>query len=330
MSALSGSQRALAGWPPPRLFRLLGAVLGGEVLGAVTLWITCFVLTIAGVVPIGGAQQWVWLPWQIDGIWALVGAIGWGYLVCTLIGVFVRQGIQRRGHQQPAAAWLRISIAVSGYGAMAIGHTAAAHVCVAVVGGAVVIRLVAFNLDGSARGWRWALTPRRRVAVAVVALLAALSYCATHSFAADGDGGTFASGTIIAGVGHTDEVDVGLNATRLPAQITGVTLTGSGAAHFRVYSIVLTDNGSPMTVIPRTLRTQPGALPYGGYVLHPTRLPYSVPAGDEVAISALVKLSSCGDVSVNELKLHYTILGIATGETIALQQPLTMSCRGSS
>jgi hypothetical protein len=326
MSALSGSQRALSGWPPPRLFRLLGAVLGGEVLGAVTLWITCFLLAIPGLIPLGGAQQWVWLPWQVDGIWALVGAIGWGYLVCTLIGVFVRQGIQRRGYQQPAAAWLRISIAVSGYGAMAIGHTATAHVCGAVVGGAVVIRLVAFNLDGSARGWRWALTPRRRVVVAIVALLAALSYSATHGFAADGSGGSFAGATIITHVGHTDQVDVGLSATRLPSQITGVTLTGPGAAHIRVYSIVLTSNGFPGTMIPRALRNQPGARRYSGYVWHPTRLPYSVPAGHQLTITAQVRLSSCGEVSVNTLKLHYTILGIATGETIGLQQPLTMSC----
>jgi hypothetical protein len=314
MSALSGSQRAFNGWPPPRLFRLLGAVLGGEALAAVTLWISCVVLAIAGAVPLGGAQQWVWLPWQIDGIWALVGAIAWGYLVCTLIGLFVGQGIARRGYAQPAPAWLRISIAISGYGAMAVGHTPAAHIFVAVVAGAVVIRLVAFNLDGSARPWRWSLTRRQRLAAVVVALLLALSYTVTHGFAADGSGGTYPTGKIITGVGHTDQVDVGLSASRLPTQITGVTLTGPGAAHFQVRSIVLTSNGSPDAGIPRI----------------PTHLPYRVGSGDELWISARVRLSSCGEVSANTLKLRYTILGIATGETIRLRQPLTMSCRSTS
>jgi hypothetical protein len=311
MSALSGSPRAFDGWPPPRLFRLLGAVLGGEVLGAVTLWVTCVALAIAGAAPLGGAQQWVWLPWQIDGVWALAGAIAWGYLVCSLIGIFVGQGIARRGYAQPAGAWLRISIAISGYGAMAVGHTPAAHIFVAVVAGAVVIRLVAFNLDGSARPWRWSLTRRQRFVAVVVALLVALSYSATHGFAADGSGGTYPTGTIVTSVGHTDVVNVGLSASRLPMQVTGVTLTGPGAAHFEVRSIILTSNGNPGTVIPGT----------------PTRLPYRVGAGHELWMNAQVRLSSCGDISVNTLKLRYTILGIATGETIRLQQPLTMSCR---
>jgi hypothetical protein len=311
MSALSGSPRAFNGWPPPRLFRLLGALLGGEVLAAVMLWITCIVLAIAGAVPLGGAQQWVWLPWQIDGIWALVGALAWGYLVCSLIGMFVGQGIARRGYAQPAAAWLRISIAISGYGAMVVAQTAAARIFVAVVAGAVVIRLVAFNLDGSARPWRWSITQRQRLAAVVVALLVALSYTTTHGFAADGSGGTYPTGAIVTHVGHTDMVDVGLSASRLPAQVTGVTLTGPGAAHFRVHAIVLTGNGNAVGQIPGI----------------PTHLPYRVGSGNQLWISAQVRLSSCGDISVNTLKLRYTILGIATGETIRLQQPLTMTCR---
>jgi len=325
MSALSGSPRTFDG-PRPRLFRLLGAVLGGEVLAAVTLWILGIILTVLGLAPLGGAQQWVWLPWHIDGAWALVGAIGWGYLVCTLVAVLVRDGITRRGYEKPQAAWMRISIAISGYGAMAVGHTGAAHAFAAVIAGAVVIRLVAFNLDGSARAWRWHLTACEQVLAVLIAAFVGFSYSALHPFAADGDGGTFASGTIMAHVGHTDEVDVGLNAVRLATEVTGVTLTGPGATHFKAGSIVLTRNGNPETVVPHWARVHLAGPPYGGYVLHPTRFPYRVPAGDEVWITSQIRLSSCADISVNTLTLHYTILGISTNESIPLQQPLNLSC----
>jgi hypothetical protein len=326
MSALSGSPQTFDGWPRPRLFKLLGAVIGGEVLGWVVLWILGIVLEVAGLAPLGGAQQWVWLPWHIDGVWAVVGAIGWGYLVCTLVGVLVSDGITRRGYERPAAAWLRISIAISGYGAMAVGRTNGARVALAVLGAAVVIRLVAFNPDGSARAWRWTLTPRQRVLMLLLAALVGLSYTALHPFTANGNGGNYASATIVAHVGHTNEVDIGLNAIHIPAQITAVTLTGSGAAHFRVHSIVLTTNGQPETVIPRRLGNQYGARLYGGYVQHATRFPYRAPTGKGVWITAQVTLTSCAAISVNTLRLRYTMLGISTAESIPLSQPLKLRC----
>jgi hypothetical protein len=218
MSALSGSPRTLDG-PPPRLFKLLGAVLGGEVLAAVTLWVACTILTIVGLAPMGGAEQWVWLPWQIDGAWALVGAVGWGYLVCTLVAVLVSDGITRRGYAKPDATWLRIAIAISGYGAMVVGHTDRADVPIAVLGGAVVIRLLVFTSDGTARRWRWRLSRREQVLTVLVAALVGFSYSALHPFAADGNGGNFTDATVTARVGHSNEIDIGLNSTRLATQI---------------------------------------------------------------------------------------------------------------
>jgi hypothetical protein len=309
MSAIGRSPQTVDGWPQPRLLRLLGAVIGGEVLGAVTLWVLSVVLAIAGLTPFGGAQHWVWLPWQIDGVWALVGAIGWGYLVCTLVALLVSDRITRRGYERPAAAWLRISIAISGYGAMAVGHTGAAHVFVAVVSGPLVIRLVAFEPDGSARAWRWTLTRREQVVTMLLAALVGLSYSALHPFAADGSGGSYGPAPIVARVAHLEQVAIGLNAIHIPAQITGVTLTGSGAAHFRVHAIVLNNGG-----------------PVGAYPVQATRFPYRVPAGQEVWITARVRLSSCGDIGVNTLRLRYTILGINTTESIPLSQPLIMTC----
>lgn len=304
MSALARSPRALDGWRRPSLFGLLAAVLGGEVMGAVTLWVISVILAIPGIAPFGGAQRWVWLPWQIDGLWALLGAIGWGYLVCTLVAALVADRVERRGYGRPAAAWLRIAIAISGYGAMAVGRTAATHVFVAIVAGAVVIRLVVFNLDGSPRAWRWVMPRRARVVSAIAAALVALSYSATHAFAGDGDGGTYGSGTIITHLGHTETISVGLSQIRLPVDITGATFTGPGAAHVRVSSLSL------------------GM----GFPTGPLRLPYRLGAGRSLWIDATVRLTSCGDVTVNSLKLRYTVLGIATSESIPLQQPLSMGC----
>ena len=152
-------------------------------------------LDIAAIAPLGGASQWVWLPWRIDGLWALVGAIGWGYVVCSIVACFVGQSIGHRGFERPAAGWLRIAIAISGYGAMAVGRTAAAHIAVAVLAGAVLIRLIAFTRDGSARGWPWPFPPRVRLTVMLLAVAVALSYSALHPFAADGTGGTTPPGS---------------------------------------------------------------------------------------------------------------------------------------
>lgn len=325
MSALAGSPRAVDGGRRPSLFRLLGAVLGGEVLAAVQLWIGTIVLGLIGIAPIGGRGDWVWLPWQLDGIWALIGAIGWGYLVCSLVAAAVSRGIERRGYGRPAAEWMRISIAVSGYGAMAVGRTAGAHIVAAVVAGAIMIRLAAFNLDGSPREWRWALPERHKLAGTVLAVLVAVSYSGLHGFVADGDGGTFPNGTIHARVGHTVTLYVGLSHMLAPVTITGLSLGGTGTRNISSSALIINPNPG-VTMIPDSLRSYPGAHHFSGYVWHPTRLPYLVAAGTAEWVSLNVTLTTCARVTVNMLKLHYTVLGIATGQSVPLQQPLRMSC----
>jgi hypothetical protein len=293
----------------PSLSGLTWSVLGGEVLAAVLLWIAGIVLDILAIAPLGGGNEWVWLPWRIDGAWALVGAIGWGYVVCSLVAVFVGQSIERRGYERPTTAWLIIAIAISGYGAMAVGRTAAAHVVVAVLAGAVVIRLVAFRRDGSARSWRWSISPRLRLEVMLLALVAGLSYSAFHPFAADGSGGSYSSATVYAHHQQFETADVGLSESRMPVDITSATLTGPGANHVRLSPPVLGRGG----VIDSTTS-------------RPSRFPYRLGASQQLWISTQVELTSCGFVKLNALELHYTVLGIATQQTIPLQSPLTMRC----
>jgi hypothetical protein len=218
-----------------------------------------------------------------------------------------------------------IAIAISGYGAMAVGHTAAAHVFAAVVAGAALTRLIAFRKDGSARRWPWAMSSRMRVGAALVALLVALSYSALHPFAADGDGGTYAGGITYAPLRLTELVDVGLSESRFPVTINSVTLTGPGVAHVRLWPALL-NLGSLNASVPAELRHLPGGpRTFDGYGSR--RLPFHLPASEQLWLTVQVRLISCGDVSLNTLKLRYTVLGIATSQTIPLQSPLTLRCR---
>lgn len=310
MSALAEPVGKVDGWRPPSLWGLTWSVFGGEVLAAVMLWVAGILLGVAAIAPLGGASQWVWLPWRIDGVWAVIGAIGWGYLVCTIVAAFVGQSIERRGFQRPAAAWLRVAIAISGYGAMAVGRTPGAHVAVAVLSGALITRLIAFHRNGSARSWPWALSPRMRLEAILLALVLAFSYSALHPFAADGSGGSYAGPAIYVHPHFFTIDDIGLSEGRVPADITSVTITGPGAAHVKVSSVLLS-LGSPNDMHQANAHQ---------------RFPYHLPASAYLWISAQVELTSCGFVQLNTLKLHYAVLGIPTGQTIPLDSPLTMRC----
>lgn len=325
MSAITGGPRTVDGWRRPSLFGLTASVIAGEVQAAVVLWLISILLGLLAVAPLGGANRWIWLPWRIDGAWALAGAIGWGYLVCAIVAGLVAGAIGRRRFQRPAAGWLRIAIAISGYGAMAVSPRLGDRIPVAVIAGAVAIRLIAFNRDGSARTWPWASTRRVRKRTAMLALLTALSYSGTHAFAATGSGGSYGSAPITARVGHAEQLSVGLWRTDLPTKITAVTFTGPGADHVRSSQLLLSGDWSKM-MIPRDLRHYPGAHRWTQYAWSPTRLPYNVPAFRETWVNVQIRLSSCGDATINTLKLHYSVLGIATEETIPLQQPLRLQC----
>ena len=113
--------------------------------------------------------------------------------MCVVAAWFVGGSVERCGFNRPAAGWLRIAIAISGYGAMALGQTVGARVLYAVVLGAMVVRVLVFVADGNARSWPWSLGRRVQVLVALLAMLVGASYGVTHAFAADGSGGSYSS-----------------------------------------------------------------------------------------------------------------------------------------
>jgi hypothetical protein len=281
----------------------MGAVFGGEVLGFVVLWIPTMLLGALRLAPLSGENSWVWLPWQVDGIWAFAAAIAWGYLICLIVAIPVGQAIERRGYGRPAPGWMRISIAVSGYGGMAVGDTGFAHVVVAVLGGAGVIRLVAFDRTGSVRAWRWRAPRGFQIAAGLALALIALSYSVTHSFASEGSG--LSRGNLTLKVGHSDSFYVATANGRVPVDITGVSFTGIGLGH---------------VVVSSHLSIQPTGEPA-------MRPPFHVAAGKQLWISATLKMASCGMASVSGVRLSYTVLGIKSAQTIALPAQ-TLNCSG--
>jgi hypothetical protein len=311
MSALAPAPQLADGSRRPPLGRLMGAVFGGEVLAVLVLWIPTMLLGGLRLAPLGGGSSWVWLPWQIDGIWALAGAVAWGYLICLIVAIPVTQAIERRGYGRPAAGWMRISIAVSGYGAMAVGETSFARVVVAVLAGAAMTRLVAFDRDGSVRAWRWRTPLRFQIAAGVALALIALSYSVTHSFVYEGTG--LSSGNLTLKVGHSDSFYVATANGRVPVDITGVSFTGTGLDH-----VVVSSNFSSQPAGESATR------PAG----EPGPPPYHLGAGKPLWLTATLRMASCGTATISGVRLSYTALGIKTAQTIALPAQ-TLDCSGS-
>jgi len=327
MSAIAEFRpRAAGGWRRPSFGGLLLSVFAGEVQAALALWVISIPVAALGFAPVGGGQQWMWLPWRIDGVWALLGAAGWAYLICALVAWFVAGSLQRSGVDLPETGWLRVAIAISGYGGMALGTSLRARVVCAVFLGVILIRVLVLQGNGAARRWPLQLARRQYVLVALAAVLAACSYGVTHAFAADGSGGSYDSQSTYVRVGEAQSIDVGLSHLRFGAKIQSATLTGAGAANVRVTSMVLS-LGNPVGIpSPSFLRNLPKRY-RSMYTAKPAHFPYNVPAGKDLWLSAVVALRSCDSATVSTLRLRYTVLGIATTANIPIQSPLTLSCR---
>ena len=309
----------------PSAWGLAWPVFAGEFQAAVVLWAIAIPVALLTLAPLGGPQEWLWLPWRIDGAWALIGGVGWGYLVCAVVAWFVGGSIERRGFDRPAAGWLRIAIAISGYGAMALGHTGGARVLCAVVLGAIVVRVLGFASDGNARTWPWSPGSGVRFLAALSATLIGFSYGVTHAFAADGSGGSYVSQATYVRPGQTETIDVGLSHVLFGVEVQSATVTGPHAANASVRSMVL-HLGSPLELTtPAMLRSLPKAF-RSSLALTSTKLPYRVPAGQDLWISVRVALRSCSAATLDTLRLRYTILGMPTAASVRIGSPLTLDC----
>ncbi len=328
MSAIAEFRpRAADGWHRPSFGRLLLSVFAGEFQAALALWVLSLPVGGLGFAPVGGQQTWMWLPWRIDGIWALLGAAGWAYLICTIVAWFVAGSLQRSGVELSETGWLRVAIALSGYGGMALGTTLGGRVVCAVVLGGILTRVLVLQADATARRWPWQLERRQQLLVVLVAALASFSYGLTHAFVAEGSGGSYNGDSTNVRVGEAQIIDVGLSHLHFRAKIQSATLTGAGASNVSVTSMVLS-LGNPADVsLPSFLRQVPKRY-RSMYTVKPTHFPYNLPAGQDLWLTAAVALRSCDSGTLSTLRLRYTVLGIATTASIPIQQPLTLSCRG--
>jgi hypothetical protein len=326
MSAIAEFRpRAAGGWRRPSFGGLLSSVFAGEFQAALTLWVISIPVGALGFAPVGGQHDWVWLPWRIDGVWALLGAAGWAYLICALVAWFVAGSLRRSGIDLPETGWLRVAIAISGYGGMALGTTLGGRVLCAVVLGVILIRLLVLRADGAARPWLWPVGRRGQVLIALAALLAGFSYGAAHAFVADGSGGSYDSQASYVRVGEAEIIDVGLSHLHFGAKLQSATLTGAGASNIRVTSMVLSLENPADLPLPSFLAHVPKRY-RSMYTVKLTHFPYSIPAGKDLWLSAVVALRSCDSGTLSTLKLRYTVLGIATTANVPIQQPLTLSC----
>ena len=305
MSALSGrwgQTRRSVGPARPSYPVLLSATFGAQLECGLALWLTDNGLAILRVAPGGGGAN-PFLPWQIDGLWALAGAAGWAYLVSRLIARRLVKRIIGRDRTAPSTGWTAVAVAVGGYGALALGHSTGIRLLLAVTVTPLIVGAVAYTPDGRPRPWTVPAGRRTRVAVAATALLLALAYSVPHPFSTPGSGGSYATGVNRLAPGQTVEVDVGLSGHLLPTQLTAVTL--DQAALVRTAATL---SGAPAASLGHRL---PAHLPTGGQWL-----------------SLHIRLSCpASPATISHATLHYRVLGMATSQHIALGERVRLACR---
>ena len=304
MSALSGrwgQARRSVGPARPGYPVLLSATFAAQLECGLALWLTDIGLAIVRMAP-GGSAVNPFLPWQIDGLWALAGAAGWAYLVSRLIARRLVNRIIGRDRTAPSTGWTAVAVAVGGYGALALGHSTAIRLLLAVTVTPLIVGALAYTPDGRPRPWTVPAGRRTRVVVAASALLLAVAYSVPHPFSTPGSGGTYATGVNRLTPGQTVEVDVGLSGHLLPTQLTAVTL--DQAAVLRTATL----SGAP-------------AASRGD------RLPAYLPAGGPW-LSLHIGLSCpASPATISHATLHYRVLGIATSQRIALGERVRLACR---
>ncbi|MGH2843143.1 MAG: hypothetical protein ACRDKL_06090 [Solirubrobacteraceae bacterium] len=125
--------------------------------------------------------------------------------------------------------------------------------------------------------------------------------------------------------GTTHALDVGLSAMRLPISVRSATLSGRVASSTRARVTMLNLDGPANLVSPSMFNRIPKAL-RGGLAATSTRLPFTVPVGRSLWVTAAAAVRRCHTATLDTLNLRYTGLGIATGASVHLTEPLTLTC----
>jgi hypothetical protein len=326
MSALAGPYTRTADrGRRPSVFGLAASVLAGGFTAGLLFWAIGLPLGWLSMIPLDGQPfRSPWLPWQVEGMWALVAAVGWGSVTCVVTAEFVCEAITRRRTERPATEWAAVSVAVGGYAGLALGSSSGTKAFYAVGLGAVTLWLLAFDVTGRPRVWRWPASRRVRMLTVAGALLVALSYSVTHAFLADGSA-TPGNSPVAVRVGQSRIFGVGLDGMRVPITVQSVTLTGPGSANVRVGAIALNLNASgPAVALSRYGRSSGG---HGaGLARTALRQPFRVPAGRSLWISVRISLRACQSATLDTMKLGYTVLGVRTSASIPLSGPMTLIC----
>jgi hypothetical protein len=271
------------------------------------------------VAPISAAQS-LWLPWGVGGWWSALGLAAYVLIVSVVGGSMVARRVEYRGIARPAPAWIWLAFGASGYGAELLGRSGGARLVLAVVLAPLTVRLFAYRVDGSRRGWPSRLSLGRRLLSAGLlgAAVLALSYSTTHAFAQDGSAGA-SSPTLWPGQAMV--LDVGLQGIALPSQITAVDLDGRGVGAVSVIRAALTGEGGGRLI-------SDGSSAVTGPVAR--ALPVRVAPRTGTWLAVGLRLHGCPARSprIDAITIHYRVLGIATSERIALWSSVQVACRG--
>lgn len=320
VGTIDGSALDLGG-ARPGFWRTVRWVLGGLVGGSVLLWALCVPLSLLNLVGISsGTGMAPYMPWSLDGPWAVAAAIGWGAGVSLLIGDQVCRALVRGTGVRASRWWTALAVAAGGYGGMALGRAGTAQAYWAWWLVSCAVWLVVFSLSGAVRrAPRWLSAVRARWVVLALLVLVA-PYALTHPFAASGSGGSDSSGSADGTQlyplrpGRPIEVDFGLSAARLPFTVTSVSLTGRHLGLLHTAAVTLSGDGDPQSPF-----AGPGRL-------HSTRLPLHVPAGRSLWISYAMSLARCGGATITGVRVHYRMLGLSLAQTVRASSGSALFC----
>ena len=309
MSVLSGYAPAVEtpGRRPRGLWR---ATLTGQVVGLLVLWVISFAFAFVPLAGLGSNFS-IYLPWRIDGLWALAGAIGWCWLVTALIASVVRYSLWSKEIARPRVAWVQLSVGIAGYGALLLTRSDGGRLAIAVVGAPVLLGVLGYRRDGRVRAWPVRLD--RWVAVLGVVALVVLagSYSVPHAFVLDGGDSISAGGVDHVRLGKAMAINLQTNGVLPATDVQGVSIAGRGTAALRI-------------------RSARYALDYPGLPgRRSTPLPFKVPSRRSLWVTLNVALRSCPStpVVIDRLDLSYRTLGIDTTMSVALKDPVRLACR---